>query len=67
MDIIFVTETWIHDKADLQYIAANIQGLDYNITSTERQIEREEVLLAYTRRMWKYQNYPQTHTNLLKH
>ena len=66
MDIFFVTKAWLCNKADLQYITAHIQGLDYNITSIERQIEREEVLLAYTRRMWKYQNYTLTLMNLLK-
>ena len=40
MDIFFVTETWLHDKADLQYVTANIQGLDYNIISIERQIRK---------------------------
>ena len=50
MDIFFVTETWLHYKADLQYITANIQGLDYNITSTERQNRKGGSIDAYTRK-----------------
>ena len=50
MNIFFVMETWLHDKGDLQYITGNIKSLDYNIIPIESEIEREEVLLAYTRK-----------------
>ena len=61
MDIFFVTKTWLHDKADLQYITANIQGLDYNITSIERQ-NRKGGGTAFThKKNVEISNYPRTH------
>ena len=64
MDIFSVTETWQHDKADWQYVTANIQSLDYNRTSIERQNRKGGGIACIYKKNIEISNCPQTLMNL---
>ena len=66
-EIFLVTKTWLHDQANLQYITANIQGLDYNIPSIGRQNRKGGGIACIYKKNVEMSKFSADIMNLLKH